>query len=180
MAQGLGRCVHQSLPIEGLIGAGLALLLFSGLHDFAVRTVPNWVSLLLFGVGIVLRLIEGGVNGLSTGLAIALAMLMLTFVFWRLGWMGGGDVKMLTAAAIFVRPDFEHMPLLISGTAIAGGVLSLIYVVGGALVERPRGPRPSGFLRRALRCEQWRLSRRGPLPYAAAIAAGGWIATLHA
>jgi prepilin peptidase CpaA len=158
--------------------AGLVLLLFSGLHDFAVRTVPNWVSLLLFGVGAVLRLIQGGPSGLGVGLAIAAAVLMLTFVFWRLGWMGGGDVKMLTAASIFVAP--LSVPFLISGTAIAGGLLSLVYIVGGAVVKRPHGPRPPGFLRRAVRCEQWRLSRRGPLPYAAAIAAGGWIATLHA
>jgi prepilin peptidase CpaA len=174
----LGWRVHQTLPIDFLLGAGLVLLLFSGLHDFAVRTVPNWVSLLLFAVGAALRLIEGGGHSLAIGLAIAFAVLLLTFVFWRLGWMGGGDVKLLTAAAIFVSPMM--VPFLISGTAIAGGILSMIYLAGGALVKRPHGARPMGFVRRAIRCEQWRLSRRGPLPYAAAIAAGGWIATLHA
>ena len=161
-----------------MLYCGLALLLFSGLHDFAVRTVPNWVSLALFAIGAVLRLIEGGPQSLAIGIAIAFAVLVLTFLFWRLGWMGGGDVKMLTAAAIFVPPLM--VPFLISGTAIAGGILSMIYLAGGVLVRRPQRARPPGFVRRALRCEQWRLSRRGPLPYAAAIAAGGWIATLHA
>ena len=60
LAMILGWRVHQTLPIDFLLGAGLVLLLFSGLHDFAVRTVPNWVSLLLFAVGAALRLIEGG------------------------------------------------------------------------------------------------------------------------
>ncbi len=170
--------MHHSLPVEILLFAGLALLLFSGVHDFAFRTVPNWVSAALFGVGAALRLIEGGGSGLGIGVAIAVAVLLLTFVFWRLGWMGGGDVKLLTAAAIFVTPFM--VPFLISGTAIAGGLLSIVYLAGGAFVKRPRSARPAGLVRRALRCEQWRLSRRGPLPYAAAIAAGGWIATLHA
>jgi hypothetical protein len=41
------------------------------------------------------------------------------------------------------------------------------------MAPRPPAARPSGLVRRALRCELRRLRRRGPLPYAAAIAAGG-------
>jgi prepilin peptidase CpaA len=164
------------LPTDVLIFAGIVLLVLSGLHDFAVRTVPNWICAALFADGVLLRLLEPG--SLQWGALAAVILFVLTFSFWRLGWMGGGDVKLLTAAAMFVPP--LHVFLLISFTALAGGGLALVYVVLGRLVKRPRGPRPHAILARLLRCERWRMSRHGPLPYAAAIAAGGVIATLHA
>jgi prepilin peptidase CpaA len=170
--------VHHIAIIDLLLIVGLILLAFSGLHDFGFRTVPNWVSAALFCLGAALRLLDGSPHGLLWSLGISFAVLLFTFMFWRFGWMGGGDVKLLTAAAMFVPPPL--VPFLISGTALAGGALSILYLAASLLVKRPRGARPQGFLGRVLRCEHWRLSRRGPLPYAAAIAAGGWIATLHA
>lgn len=160
-----------------LTGVGLLLLLVAALHDVALRSVPNWLALALLAVGLALRLADGGGALIWGGLA-AFAILLITFIFWRLEWMGGGDVKLLTAAALFVKPML--IPMLISGTAIAGGVLALIYLVASFVVKRPLGGKPKTKLGRLLRCEQWRLHRRGPLPYAAAIAAGGFIATLHA
>lgn len=165
--------MHQNIVVIALTGIGFAALLFAALHDIGFRTVPNWVSLLLFGCGLILRVMAGDV---AIGLGICAGFFGLTFILWRLGLMGGGDVKLLTAAAIFLTPI--HTPLLLSGTAVAGGVLALVYFVSGWIVPRPTRPRPKGFLRRVLRCEQWRLQRRGPLPYAAAIAVGGVLATL--
>jgi hypothetical protein len=46
----------------------------------------------------------------------------------------------------------------------------LLAQPAGAAVSKP------GLLQRAARCELRRLRRRGPLPYAAAIATGGWLA----
>jgi len=66
----------------------------------------------------------------------------------------------------------KALPFLLV-TVIAGGALSLIYLVGGVLVPRPQKTRPQGFLARVWRTELWRLHRRGPLPYAMAIAFGG-------
>jgi prepilin peptidase CpaA len=171
-----GLRVHQSVIIEALILSGIGVLAFSALHDFAVRTVPNCASLVLLALGVAWRLEDGG-RLLSWSAGIAGAILLITFVFWRLGWMGGGDVKLLAAAGMFVPPWL--VPMMISGTAVAGGLLALVYLVASRLVPTPHGPRPPSFIGRVLRCEQWRMARRGPLPYAAAIAAGGVIATLQ-
>jgi prepilin peptidase CpaA len=174
-SDGVGR-VHGSLPSDVLILVGLALLVLSALHDFAVRTVPNWISALLLADGVALRLLDAG--SLQWGAAAAGIVFVLTFLFWRVGWMGGGDVKLLTAASMFVPP--WHVFMLISGTALAGGVLALTYLLLARVVKRPAAGRPASIPARIFRCERWRLSRRGPLPYAAAIAVGGVIATLHA
>jgi len=165
--------VHQSFIFLVVSGFGFAALLFAALHDIGFRTVPNWVSLALLICGVILRLQNGN---LLIGLGVSAAFFLMTFLLWRFGLMGGGDVKLLTAASLFLTPS--HAPMLLSGTAVVGGVLALIYFLAGWAVPRPTRQRPKGFLLRVLRCEQWRLRRRGPLPYAAAIAAGGVLATL--
>ena len=85
--------------------------------------------------------------------------------------MGGADVKLLTASAVFVSPMM--VPTLLLATSIAGGAIAVVYLLGSRIAPRPNSIRPDGLVWRALRCELRRLRRRGPLPYAAAIATGG-------
>ena len=169
--------LYMTVAVYAATAAGLVILCAAALHDFAVRTVPNFYSVVLFATGFTLRLLNGGVHALEWGLGTSALIFLLTFIFWRLRWMGGGDVKLLTAAAIFVAP--LAVPMLVAWTALAGGALALLFVVGRRLAKRPTAIRPQPFVKRVLRCEQWRLRRGGPLPYAAAIAVGGVIATLH-
>ncbi len=100
-----------------------------------------------------------------------LVVFVLAAICWRRGWMGGGDVKLLAAAAIAVPPSLVLS--FITAVALCGGVLALLYLVAGRMVAPPPASRPRSLLARALRVEQWRIRRGGPLPYACAIAAGG-------
>ncbi len=161
----------HSGPIYFLLFAGVLLLVFAALHDIGFRTVPNRVSVALLLCGVVLRLTDGGSHELFWGLVCGAAVFLVTYACWRFGWMGGADVKLLTAASVFVPPAM--VPTLLLMTSLAGGVIALVYIVGSRVVPRPQSQRPQGLVRRALRCEMRRLRRRGPLPYAAAIAAGG-------
>ena len=173
----LPSTLFMTIVIDAAMAAGLLILCAAALHDFAVRTVPNLYSVILFAAGFCLRVASGGLHAVEWGLAAAGIVFLVTFLFWRLRWMGGGDVKLLTAAAIFVAP--LAVPMLVAATALAGGALAMLFIAGGRLAKRPAATRPHAFVLRVLRCEQWRLRRGGPLPYAAAIAVGGVIATLH-
>ena len=87
--------MHHALTfVSILIGlltfAGLAVLVLAALHDFAVRTVPNAYSVILFAAGAALRLCTGGAHALQWGLIAAGIIFAFTVLFWRLGWMGGG------------------------------------------------------------------------------------------
>jgi len=152
------------------LALGASLLVIAALHDVAARTIPNWTSLLLALLGIALRAMDGKI---LAGLALGLAVFAAAAFCWRRGWMGGGDVKLLGAAAIFVPPN-DVGDMLVAIT-LAGGLVGLFYLGGRALVRRvaaqPRA-RPRALLARVMRAEHWRLLRGGPLPYAAAIAAG--------
>lgn|SRR5487761_2354239 len=151
-----------------LIGA--LCLLTAAVHDVIARTAPNWTAAVLAVSGMALRLLHGQA---LAGLSVGLVVFVVAAFCWRRGWMGGGDVKLLAAAAIFVPPADSFTFIFI--VTMAGGVLALIYLAARRFVRAPAPVRPNTLLARALRAEQWRIRRGGPLPYACAIAVGGLI-----
>ncbi len=152
-----------------LIAASAALLIAAAATDLAVRLVPNAVCALLAAAGLALR---AGSGTLAAGALAAACVFALGFLCWRRGWMGGGDVKLLAAATLTVPP------LAVAGwlaaVALAGGALAGLYLLLGALLPpvRSNPERNARGLIRILRRERRRIARRGPVPYAAAIAAG--------
>ena len=103
-------------------------------------------------------------------LAATILFLLLLAIYQR-GWMGGGDVKLLAALAIGL-PLLGVIQLL-TVTALAGGILSLVHLVMRRLPNPKRSPSGSSLLRRVYAVERWRNIRHAPLPYGVAIACGG-------
>jgi prepilin peptidase CpaA len=147
------------------------VLIVAALHDLAFRTVPNWMPLV---VAVAAALARAGQGDLAASAGVAAIVLAATAGCWQRGWLGGGDVKLMAASSMLVPPALA-MTLLLN-VALAGGALALVYLGLGLMVRRPRAlgsklARP-GLLRRIWRAECYRIHRRGPLPYASAIAAG--------
>jgi prepilin peptidase CpaA len=152
------------------LAAGGCILVFAALHDVAARTVPDWACLCIALLGALLRSLDGQ---LVPGLALGVIVFLVAMLCWMRGWMGGGDVKLLAAAAVFVPPG--HVGHMLLAVTLAGGVVGLFYLASRFLLRRRAAPaerRPSGLLARIRRAERWRMLRGGPLPYASAIAAG--------
>lgn len=170
--------LHHWTPAIGqfLVGLVGAILCLAALHDVLARTVPNWMPSTLFVLGIAERILDGRI---VTSLLAGSLVFIVSGLCWKRGWLGGGDVKLLGAAAVAVPP--VAVPPFIAAVALVGGVLSLAYlalsrIIPRSVLRRPTiGPmgRSVGLLSRAARMERWRLSRGGPLPYAIAIASGG-------
>ena len=150
-----------------LCSVGLALFGVACLQDWATRLVPNRVPFSIAAAGLILRATEGT---LLFGLLAATAVFCVAVLCWRQSWIGGADVKLFTAGTILVSPGFAVGFVLAS--CLAGGILALAYAALSCVVPAPSPARPASRLRRYLRLEQRRLRRRGPLPYATAIAAG--------
>lgn len=159
-----------------LVTAGVLLLVAAALHDVAARTVPDLCALLLAGAGIVARVADAH---LMTGLLAGTAVFVAATICWMRGWVGGGDVKLLGAAALLVPPAAAGIFVL--DVALAGGLLALTYILLRNVVPSPvvTGRRPRSLLARALRAERWRIHRNCPLPYASAIAAGALFCIFH-
>jgi prepilin peptidase CpaA len=148
------------------------LLLVAAARDLASRTIPNTVPLLLSLLGFALQMHDGT---LPTGLIAAMLVFATGVLAWRIGLMGGGDVKLLAALAFCVPP--AAVLSLITAIGLAGGVLGLAYLaLRRVLPSRVPAMRPIARRRlpqRVLRAERWRIGRGSPLPYGIAIAAGG-------
>jgi prepilin peptidase CpaA len=151
----------------GITAACLLLFIASSLHDLAARTIPDAFSIAIALLGATARILQ---NEIASGLIVALLLFGAAVFCWRRGWMGGGDVKLLGAAALALPP--ASVLLFVAVVALAGGVLAMMYLTARLVVPAPAALRPSGLLARAARVECWRIRRRGPLPYACAISAG--------
>ena len=158
----------------GLTVASVAVLLAASLHDIIARTVPNWMALALAVLGLVLRAVSGT---LPYGMLAGFLVFVAAAIAWRRGWMGGGDVKLIGAAALVVPP--HDVVNFIVAVTLTGGVLAVFYLLARRFVPAACPlPKPRTLLARALRAECWRIRRGGPLPYACAIAIGGLIILL--
>jgi prepilin peptidase CpaA len=156
------------LQIGCLIAFAL-LLLLAAWQDLRTMQIADAVSLGIVGAfavwafgGWILGTLSFTAVGLS--LACAAAVFAAGAAAFAAGALGGGDVKLLTAASLFAGSGLISDFLLV--TALVGGVLG-VAVLAGAPIS-PLVPAADATLRSRL---------RSGLPYGPAIAAGGlWVA----
>jgi prepilin peptidase CpaA len=169
----IGVAVEAIINSQCIPAAATLLLAVASLHDLAFRTVPNWISVCIAGLAELLAGSSGHMLACSTaGMAVFVAAL----VCWQRGWLGAGDAKLLAATAMLVPLGMIFRLLL--DIALAGGALATVYLLLSQTMAPPVTARPHGLLARVWRAERFRIHRRGPLPYASAIAAGAALVML--
>lgn len=147
-----------------------ALMLAAALFDVTTMTIPNRISLMLvpaFFLAAALGRMPLGDIGLHLG--VGLAGLALMIGCFAMGWLGGGDAKLLAAASLWVGPAAGTFVMF---TALAGGLLALALVAArwsagwiGALSPQPAAAQAPAWVQRLL-------TPKGAIPYGVAIAAG--------
>jgi prepilin peptidase CpaA len=156
--------------------ASLLALAGSAASDLRARIIPNRFAILIALCGLAMAL-RHGTGALWIGLLAAVCVFLVLGALAHFNVIGGGDVKLIAAACLLVPPD--RIPLLLLEIALAGGVLSCIYLAGGFLLRlRPSLYRASsvtarqGAFRKWLRRESARMARGLPMPYALAVLGG--------
>jgi prepilin peptidase CpaA len=117
--------VGLSLVQAGLWVAGFAALAAAAGTDLKVRIIPNRLVLSVAAVGIAIGLTSWPSFFWISAVA-AIFLVCALGVLAHFNWLGGGDVKLIAAASLLVRPD--HIITLLLAIALAGGLLSLIYL----------------------------------------------------
>ncbi|WP_336985854.1 A24 family peptidase [Altererythrobacter aquiaggeris] len=143
----------------GLLIALAIALLIAAITDIQRRQIDNWLNLSI-AVGAPLFWWASGFS-LWPEIAMQLGVAVLAFAvfatLFAFGAMGGGDVKLLTALALWVSPSSFLTLLMVM--ALVGGVLTI--VIGGYHIAR-------------------RQRDKVAIPYGVAIAAGGfWVLGFH-
>lgn len=139
-------------------------------EDLARRQVSNWICGAALVAGFGLHIMSEGWRGGLSALLGAITGFGVFLIFYLLGGMGGGDVKLMAGfgAVLGVKRLLEAA----LWTAACGGVFAALAIGFGAL---------RGLLRVWMRSETGAgavLAGQRPLksiPYAPAIAAGVWL-----
>lgn len=140
-------------------GAALLLLAYAALSDLRGRRIPNRASVILALAFLPAALLAGLpwpailVQHLGAGLLVFAVGIPL----FALGWLGGGDVKLLAATGLWF--GWQGLFPLLLMTALAGGGLALLMLLLGRYLPQRPG--------------------RDKLPYAIAIALGALLAARH-
>lgn len=139
-----------------------ALMAFAASSDLLTMTISNRLSLALAG-GFFLLMIVTGMSLHAAGMHVAAAaiVLVVAFVFFSQGWIGGGDAKLAAATALWF--GFDYLLDYLIYASLFGGALTL------AIIQFRKIPLPAMLARQG-----WILRLHetdGGIPYGIALAA---------
>lgn len=135
------------------------LLLLAALEDLWRLEIEDWLSGGVALGALLAVAIAGPIAGLWQNLLLFALVLGIGTLLFARGWMGGGDVKLIAACALWF--DLAQGGKMLVAVAIVGGLESLTIMLLRLL------PWTEKLRRRIL----W-LQKREGLPYGVAIAAG--------
>ena len=123
----------------GLLAALAIALLVAAVTDIRRRQIDNWLNAAI-ALGAPLFWVATGLSLEAIGwqLGIALSSLAVFAGLFAIGWMGGGDVKLLTALALWIQPYWFAQLVVVM--AIGGGVLTLAIAAWHIAARRREKP----------------------------------------
>jgi prepilin peptidase CpaA len=160
--------VTAQVWISGIVGVAAIV------DDLTRRRISNWIPCSAFAAGLILQTSQGGWRGAGAALLGTATGAGVFLIFYLLGGMGGGDVKLMAGfgAVLGVSRLLEAA----LWTAGCGGLMAVLVISaryvrqiwrgeGSAQAKASEGE--STGERRKLRADS--------IPYAPAIAAGVWL-----
>jgi prepilin peptidase CpaA len=140
------------------------LAIVAALKDLTSYTIPNWIPLLLLAAFAGLALTAGlSWDVLGLHLLVGAAALVAGMALFALGWIGGGDAKLMAAACLWLGWPATQSFLL--DTALAGGAFAFLLLLARGQIVRAFVPAQSGWVGRLVTPGE-------PAPYGVAIAIG--------
>jgi prepilin peptidase CpaA len=161
----------MSLPVPYVVplaaGLGLAIV-----HDLWRRRVPNLVCAFVLVFGFVARTINQGTISALLGLAAGALAIALLLRPWQMGGIGGGDVKLAAATAVWFQVD--QLVWFALAAALAGGVVAAVCYLFARPSDRAevRANMTLAVLHQELPAVPSHRRGNVSVPYAVAIAAG--------
>lgn len=141
-----------------------AAMAFAGAMDLFTMTIPNRISIVLVAAfGVAAAMTGIGWSALASHLGAGFLMLVIGIGMFAMGWLGGGDAKLLAATALWI--GFDHLLAYLIVAGIAGGLLAIVILLYRSIL-------PPLWLAR----QRWALnlhSARTGIPYGIALAAAG-------
>src|SRR5215213_854565 len=117
-----------------------AAMLWAAVGDWRSRTIPNWLNgtIALLAIPFWWSVGLGLWPGVALQIGLAAAVFGLFAIAFRMGAMGGGDVKMAAALALWL--PFAGVVKLLAVMSIAGGVLTVAMLAAHRMAKAAGQP----------------------------------------
>lgn len=143
-------------------GFGMLLLLAAGQDLWKLR-ISNVFPVALIVLYIFRAIFIGFQTDMWQNMALFALVLSAGIILFAQRWLGGGDVKLFAATALWF--DFTAAPYLLFAITFGGALVALAFIFMRRLL-------PAGLEEKT----GWQsLKHKGPIPYGLAIAAGAMI-----
>lgn len=151
--------------IAGVVGIAAIV------DDLARRQISNWIPCSAFGAGLILQTVNSGWRGAGSALLGTVTGAAVFLIFYLLGGMGGGDVKLMAGfgAVLGVKQLLEAA----LWTAGCGGLMAVGVIAASQLRQFWNDRRGVG--KNSTGNDPQVRAQRASIPYAPAIAAGVWL-----
>jgi prepilin peptidase CpaA len=104
-----------------------AMMAFAASSDLLTMTIANRVSLILAGGFVLLAALTGmSAAAMLSHTGTAAAVLVVSFVLFTRGWIGGGDAKLAAAAVLWL--GLGHLADYLVYASLLGGALTLVLI----------------------------------------------------
>jgi prepilin peptidase CpaA len=105
-----------------------AAMAFAGAMDLLTMTIPNRISLFLVAAFAIAAPLAGlSMQDIFIHLATGISVLGVGIVLFSFGWLGGGDAKLMAAAALWFGTD--NLLMYFAQVAVFGGVLAVAILL---------------------------------------------------
>ena len=122
--------MYWLLSISVLIGA------LASLEDLRRRTISNKTVVAAFALGLVAQTVLYGLKGAGSSLAGTVIGFLVFFIFFLLGGMGAGDIKLMAGfGAVLGWGQTLQAAFL---TAIIGAVFASLYLLVRKVRRQPK------------------------------------------
>lgn len=113
------------------------LLIFAVASDISTRKIKNAIIVSFASAGLIFNLLAGGPAGAGEALAALFVPIPALIVFYVLGMLGAGDIKLFCALGAICGTGFVLYAMAYS--FLAGGAAGIVLmVIKGTLVQRWR------------------------------------------
>jgi prepilin peptidase CpaA len=116
--------MEKYLELSAVVVAGIAAII-----DLRARRIPNWLTYTGLLLAVIARTILWGWSGLMSGLAGVFVAGGILCLFFILGAIGGGDVKLMGAVGAWMGSS--HAVLTLIAVCVAGGFITFAYLLFG-------------------------------------------------
>lgn len=105
----------------------LVVPLVGAYFDWKYRRIPNWLTFGTFFFVLILNIIQLNLGGIKDGVLGFFVGILLLIIFYLLGGMGAGDVKLLGAVGAIV--GYKEILLIFIYSGIGGLFLVLMWII---------------------------------------------------